>query len=192
MRHSRRIARVGVPVLIAALAVVVPASTLAVSGPPGVPPGANVPTRGDDVLEGTRAGDLIAGRGGNDTISGLAGPDFLLGQGGNDTLFGDEGRDQLFGGVGDDILEGGAANDVLVGGPGMDSLNGGDGNDRLRGGRDADTLIGGDGNDVLRAAGDGAVDTVDCGDGLDDRAFVDADDQVGDGCETVTIVPAGG
>jgi hypothetical protein len=55
------------------------------------------------------------------------------------------------------------------------------------GGSDADTLNGGPGNDLIRAAGDGAVDTVDCGDGTD-RAVVDPTDVVAPGCEVVVIV----
>ena len=57
----------------------------------------------------------------------------------------------------------------------------------LQGGADADTLNGGPGNDLIIANGDGAVDTIDCGDGDHDRAIVDPTDIVVGGCETIVI-----
>ncbi len=49
-------------------------------------------------------------------------------------------------------------------------------------------LLGGHGNDRIHAAGDGAIDTIDCGTGRD-RAVVDPTDVVVPGtCEAVVIV----
>ncbi|MFN8519471.1 MAG: hypothetical protein U0667_08820 [Chloroflexota bacterium] len=71
-------------------------------------------------------------------------------------------------------------------------MNGDGGRDRLVGGKDSDILNGGDGNDHIQAAGDGAIDTIDCGEGYD-RAIVDPTDVVVGGCEVVvTIHPARG
>ena len=39
----------------------------------------------------------------------------------------------------------------------------------------------------IHADGDGAIDTIDCGDGDHDRAIVDPTDVVVGGCETIVI-----
>ncbi|MBI5104791.1 MAG: hypothetical protein HZB46_07380, partial [Solirubrobacterales bacterium] len=81
--------------------------------------------------------------------------------------------DRLRGGADSDRLEGGGRDDDLRGDAGDDVLVGGNGRDRLRGGS---------GNDSIRARGDGAVDTVDCGSGRQDRVLRDTRDRV-KGCE---------
>src|SRR3954454_3314114 len=103
-------------------------------------------------------------------------------------LAGGDGRDELVNrGIGGATLSGDAGTDVLV----LDSslrgstADGGIGNDTLQGGVGADTLTGGGGADTIVSAGDGEIDTVDCGSGVD-IAYADADDDVTH-CETVVI-----
>jgi Ca2+-binding RTX toxin-like protein len=76
---------------------------------------------GNLTVNGTAAGDFLAGQEGNDTINGLAGNDQLFGSLGNDTIFGGIGDDRLEGGLGDDLLNGGAGNDLGFGGAGFDT-----------------------------------------------------------------------
>jgi Ca2+-binding RTX toxin-like protein len=84
-------------------------------------------------------------------------------------------------------LSGNANNDVIA----LDSIlrgstaDGGTGNDTLQGGVGADTLAGGGGSDAIVSAGDGEIDTVDCGPGLH-IVFADTDDDVSH-CEIVQI-----
>jgi len=66
---------------------------------------------GDDILFGTRSGDLIYGDDGVDMIVGGS-----QASDGNDTLFGGAGEDILVGWHGDDQLDGGADDDVLISG----------------------------------------------------------------------------
>jgi hypothetical protein len=111
---------------------------------------------------------------GNDKLNGGDGNDSLYGAGGKDTLKGGKGRDKLFGGDG---------NDTLSGEDGKDALDGGRGNDKLSGGKDVNTYKGGDGNDTVNAK-NGKKETVDCGKGTKDSATVDKVDKV-KGCEKV-------
>jgi peptidoglycan/xylan/chitin deacetylase (PgdA/CDA1 family) len=101
--------------------------------------------------------------------------------------------DKLAGTIRSDVLLGLAGNDTLSGKAGADELSGGPGADRLTGGPGADTLLGGPGSDQLRAR-DGSADTVNCGAGGGDHAFVDEVDQVSGSCEDVeglaAILPA--
>jgi hypothetical protein len=119
-------------------------------------------TRGNDLLEGTSAGDLILGRRGNDRI---------FGRGGDDCLEGEGGRDRLFGGSGDDDVEGGAGDDVAEGDSGDDRIEGGGGDDRIDATDGRDRVLGGNGDDRIDAD-DGERDRIDCGRGFD---RVDAD-----------------
>jgi Ca2+-binding RTX toxin-like protein len=129
-------------------------------------------TRGDDTLTGSDKRDLILARAGNDTVHGRGGLDFLFGQSGNDSLYGDDGADRLWGGSEDDLLDGGSGPDWLWGGVGADRLFGGEGNDRL-----------------FAAADDGAGDTLDCGEHMDDhdRAVLRPGDTAVD-CERVRVL----
>ncbi|WP_322110970.1 calcium-binding protein [Steroidobacter gossypii] len=83
---------------------------------------------------------LIEGSSAGEQLAGYETRDLLLGQGGADTLFGMAGNDQLEGGDGDDYLSGGngtsagSGDDVLIGGAGNDVLVGEDGDDQLSGG----------------------------------------------------------
>jgi Ca2+-binding RTX toxin-like protein len=147
-----------------------------VSGPG--PPG---PTVGNDLLNGTAAGETLCGLAGNDTINGL---------GGNDTLFGDacgkKAKPVFFALVttdGNDTLSGGGGNDTLYGAGGNDKLNGGKGNDKLVGGPGKNGYSGGAGNDTVSAR-NGKKETVNCGSGKKDKATVDKKDKT-KGCETV-------
>ena len=101
----------------------------------------------------------------------------IYGTNGNDhNLAGGIGNELIFGRRGDDKVYGGFGNDLLMGGPGRDHLDGGPDNDTIYdddGGHDV--LLGGDGADVLYAA-DGVQDSVDCGAGASDVAYVDAKD----------------
>jgi peptidoglycan/xylan/chitin deacetylase (PgdA/CDA1 family) len=97
------------------------------------------------------------GSSGPDTLTGTSAADRVSGLGGADTLSGRGGADRLLGGAGAD---------KLVGGPGADRLLGGPGNDRL-------------------LARDGRPDTVNCGPGAADLAFVDDSDRVSPSCERV-------
>jgi Ca2+-binding RTX toxin-like protein len=109
---------------------------------------------------GTRNNDVIRGTGENDTMYGLSGDDQLFGRGDPDELYGGKGSDNL------------------RGGPDGDELYGGTGND---------DLFGGGGNDYINSADSSRPDLVDCGDGINDRAVVDDEDNVFD-CEDVQTV----
>ena len=106
--------------------------------------------RGDDVLIGNSAANVLTGNDGNDT---------LLGRDGNDTLNGGNALDNLDGGAGNDTLNGGNSADTLYGGDGNDTLNGGNDQDVLDGGAGNDSLNGGNGKDVY-VFGDAGTDTI--------------------------------
>ena len=152
-----------------ALAALAPVSAIAADHPSNRADNI-VGTQGDDVIDSKGGRDIMHGRRGNDTLSGGAKGDTLFGDSGNDTLNGNTGDDRLYGGNGDD------------------TLNGGDGDDRLTGGKGVDTLNGGPGDDVIRSHSDKAIDTIDCGDGTADVAYVDPTDVIVGGCETVHVV----
>jgi Ca2+-binding RTX toxin-like protein len=95
---------------------------------------------------------------------------------GNDTLTaGPNGRNRLHGGLGNDTVNGGPSRDFLWGGFGIDTENGGDG------------------NDVLHAlAPDGQVDTLDCGPGDRDVAYLrSGEHDVTVNCEVVRTLSVG-
>ena len=101
----------------------------------------------------------------------------------------------LWGGNGNDTLNAGnSGRNVLHGGKGDDTVNGGPGRDRLYGGPGVDSESGGDGNDVLHSLfPDGQVDSLDCGPGDHDVAWVRAGepDTVAN-CEIVKTVSTSG
>jgi len=167
MDGKRRVGALAVLTLV--LGTMVPVSALAADHPTNRADNI-VGTAGDDVINSKGGRDIMHGRKGNDTLSGGANGDFLFGGAGNDTLNGNDGSDKLSGGRGDDTLNGGEGDDTLTGGKGADTLNGGGGNDRIR------------------AHSDGAVDTIDCGDGEADVAIVDVTDVIVGGCETIVVV----
>lgn len=78
--------------------------------------------RGDDIVRGNLAANILSGNAGHDRLSGAGGDDVLSGGSGNDTLLGGAGLDLLSGGTGNDRLDGGAGRDRLVGGAGADNF----------------------------------------------------------------------
>ncbi len=106
----------------------------------------------DQVIDGTAAGEQLAGSSGKDLIKGLAGNDQLFGMSGNDTLQGGDGDDYLAGGSGNGA---GSGNDRLEGGAGNDTLAGEDGNDTLIGGAGDDSYVYTSGQDVIDNTGAG-------------------------------------
>ncbi|MBM6405353.1 hypothetical protein JQN72_13995 [Phycicoccus sp. CSK15P-2] len=104
---------------------------------------------------GTAGNDKHIGTDSADVLRGADGADELHGRKGKDTLYGGNGHDELYGENGADVLRGGRGNDELYGGPGADELH----------------------------ADDMQKDTVICGDGGGDVAYVDYKDFVGATCE---------
>ena len=70
--------------------------------------------RGDDVIFGNTANNVVNGFYGDDLLFGNDGNDTLNGSAGNDLLRGDRGNDRLIGGLGADIIVGGLGNDTFV------------------------------------------------------------------------------
>ncbi len=166
-----------------------------------------------ETLNGTIAGDRMAGYGGDDIIRGLndddcihggSGADRLAGGPDQDRLLGSSGNDRLNGGTDRDTLFGQSGRDRLVGGFGRDRLYGGSNNDRLSGGGHGDRLFGERGNDRIHAGGAGdGPNRVDAGPGNDvinvrnkhrdhvlcgagrDRVVADRSDRL-NGCERVS------
>ena len=184
----------------------------------GSPPGEGADTLdGVEALSGTINDDVFTGDGnanilllqsgaGGDIGSGGGGADILVGQSGKQTLGGEAGNDPIIGSADGDVLSGGPDDDSLNGGPGddtgdysssgagvtVDLSNGaaqatGQGTDTLSG---IDNLIGTSQTDVL--TGDGAVNTINAGDGTDDivrgLAGNDVLDGGGDAGDTVSYV----
>jgi hypothetical protein len=139
--------------------------------------------RSADIVRAGGGADCVSGGRGVDRLSGQAGPDRLNGNRSADRLFGGPGRDLLIGGPGNDGLAGRGGRDRLIGGRGPDRLNGGGGNDLLRAGGGTNRLVGNAGNDRLFSR-NGLEDKVSCGRG-NDRAVVDAEDNVLGDCEVV-------
>lgn len=106
----------------------------------------------DQVIQGTAAGEQLAGSAGKDLIEGLGGADTLFGMGGNDTLRGGDGNDYLSGGNGSGS---GSGDDRLEGGLGNDTLRGEDGSNVLIGGTGDDQYVYGGGIDVIDNTGGG-------------------------------------
>ena len=78
---------------------------------------------GNDLIEGSEAGDQIAAGSGNDSVSGFGGDDLIIGGGGNDSLNGGSGLDHFF-----------ASSEAA----GLAGPVGSDGNDTIDGGLDDD------------------------------------------------------
>ena len=111
----------------------------------------------------------------------------IVGSPDKDTLIGTWRGEVIFGLAEDDLIYGGPGADRIFGGPGADRIRGGFGPDTIRGGLGADRISGGPGNDLIFVAGDGAIDTVSCGDGRQDLVIVDQDDVVDIDCEFVWV-----
>lgn len=97
---------------------------------------------GDDIFVGSENGDNASGGGGSDTLNGNGGNDHLAGEAGSDTIDGGSGDDFLYSGFRTTLYDTGT---------------------------ELDTLYGGDGNDWIYA---GYGDTVDGGNGIQDRLFI--------------------
>lgn len=119
----------------------------------------NVPGGFDTLVEGTAAGEQLAGGQERDLVRGLAGNDTLFGMGGNDQIEGGDGNDYLSGGNGS---QSGSGDDILIGGIGSDVLDGEDGDDQLTGGA---------GDDKYYYRANGGVDVIDNSGGGFDGAF---------------------
>lgn len=78
----------------------------------------------------------------------------------------------MYGGTGSDTLGGGYGNDRIYGQDGNDTIRGGSAPDTIDGGPGRDIIDAENGNDVIRAA-DGDFDSISCGPGQSDTAFVD-------------------
>ncbi|WP_417662826.1 calcium-binding protein [Pseudomonas sp.] len=121
----------------------------------------NVPGGFDTLVEGTAAGEQLAGGQERDLLRGLAGNDTLFGMSGDDQIEGGEGNDYLSGGNGS---QSGSGNDILIGGIGNDVLDGEDGDDQLTGGT---------GDDQYYYRANGGVDVIDnTGGGFDGAFFI--------------------
>ena len=156
-----------------------------------VDPATDIPTTGNDFINGTAGNDFIDALSGDDTIAADAGNDTLIGGPGNDSLGGGAGLDTVdyfapgvavvvdlangtaldgFGGT--DVLsnvegaDGSIANDTLIGDLNANSFFGDDGDDSIEGGDGDDFLSGGDGNDML-FGGKGDFDALSGGAGND-------------------------
>jgi Ca2+-binding RTX toxin-like protein len=104
-----------------------------------------------------------------------------------DELDGTPRADTIFGLGGPDVIHAGFGSDRVFAGAGDDKVRGGYGADTIRGGPGADRIASGPGNDLVLAAGDGAIDTILCGDGRQDLAIVDPDDVVASDCEFIWV-----
>ncbi|AGI23743.1 HlyJ hemolysin-like protein [Pseudomonas sp. ATCC 13867] len=121
----------------------------------------DVPAGFDALVEGTAAGEQLAGGQARDLLRGLAGNDTVFGMGGNDQIEGGDGNDYLSGGNGS---QSGSGDDILIGGIGDDVLDGEDGDDQLTGGA---------GDDKYYYRANGGVDVIDnSGVGFDGAFFI--------------------
>ena len=154
-------------------------------------------------VDGAGGSDLLIGdANGLATITGGAADDRVFGRGAGVDLSGDGGADLVVSDANNATLSGGNGADTLVAtkNAAAGHMNGDAGSDLLT----ADgvpmpilggwTFDGGAGNDVIEATGDGSTpDTVICGPGGADTAYVDASDVVGADCEyVVTGAPPAG
>lgn len=134
---------------------------------------------GSDVIDGQGDNDLLFGALGDDYLKGGSGDDYIVGSWSayhsfanvgdlNDKLYGEAGRDELYGGPGDDNLDGGFDDDVISGGEGADTILGGNGNDRIFHGYSDSNADAKQDSNVDLVESDGAIDKIDCGQGLDE------------------------
>ena len=173
----------------------------AVSGSAGLLHASGGP--GDDALGGGPGGSTLNGDAGEDMLFGGSGADDAQGGAGSDTMsyagqtagttvtLDDAAGDGSAGSKNDNVhsdvedVVGGTGPDVLTGSGGPNRLLGGGGADVIDGGPGPDFLLGGAGDDQLHSH-DGAVDSVQCGDGGADQAEGDQIDRVAD-CESTAL-----
>ena len=134
-----------------------------------------------NVIRGTQNAEVLVGSNHRDLVLAFAGSDQISAGGARDIVY------VIWGGDGSDTITGGNGRNQLHGGNGDDSVTGGPGRDRLWVGAGTDTENGGDGNDVLHALfPDGQVDTLDCGPGDHDIAWIRAGEpDIVTNCEVV-------
>ena len=123
-------------------------------------------------------------------VHGDADDDLLVTSAGGNVITGDAGNDVIAPLSGFGSASGGSGADTIVT-PAIGSrfwtINGGAGADTIRTSAGSDTVTGGDGNDVIDVSGDpGTPDSVNCGNGRYDTVYADADDLIGDDCESVS------
>lgn len=125
--------------------------------------------------EGSDGADRIIGRDTRDVILPGAGDDRVRARGGHDRVDTAYGRDFVDAGPGNDVVHTHGNDDRLIGGTGVDHLLPGDGED---------VVSAGPGRDAVVTNGDGRVDRIRCGTGLD---IVQADraDRVARDCEVI-------
>jgi hypothetical protein len=109
------------------------------------------------------------------TITGTNRPDTLIGTTRADQISALRAGDYIDGMQGDDALHGNQGNDKVVGRGGKD---------RIAGGLHSDAQLGGSANDTIGAA-DGYEDSVDCGTGTNDTAYIDVALDTSENCENV-------
>lgn len=112
-------------------------------------------------------GGICKGTDGDDTMIGTKGHDTMIGKNGSDVMVGRGDNDEMHGGFGAEKMDGRKGNDLMRGGGGPDEISGGPG---------TDTIEGETGNDTIHVDGDGVRDSVSCGIGPKDTAFVDVAD----------------
>jgi Ca2+-binding RTX toxin-like protein/uncharacterized protein YjiK len=133
---------------------------------------------GNDIVNGGKLDDQVAGDNGEDTLRGGEGNDTLDGGGWQDRLEGGDGNDTLFGGGSGDIFVGGLGDDHMDGGSSVDKVDytaaaavtvdllagtaTGDGNDTLV---DIETVLGSAFNDSI--TGNTAANTLEGNNGSD-------------------------
>lgn len=159
----------------------------------------DVPSPGNDNLNGTVGDDAINSLAGDDTLIGLGGDDSLIGNDGNDIAIGGLGADFLRGGGGDDTLQGNDGDDDIAGGAGQDDVLAGDGADNIKGNGGADILRGNAGADDIRAGsgadevlGGNGADIITGNGGDDDLRGNGGRDQISGGVGADTIKGGGG
>jgi Ca2+-binding RTX toxin-like protein len=161
----------------AALFLLAGAVVLAVAA--GVAFAATVNCQVEVVCVGTNGPDKLLGTDSPDRMEALQGDDVLRGFSGRDQLVGDradrpddppDGNDQLYGNLGRDFLTGEGGSDLLKGGPRRDEIDVHD-NFNLVTNPGEDTVFGGFGDDDITRAEDGFKDTIDCGEGSQDRVL---------------------
>ncbi len=136
---------------------------------------------GDDKIFSFEHASEVHGDADDDLLVTSAGGSVITGDAGNDVIAPLSGYGSASGGSGADTIVTPAAGSMSW------TINAGAGADTIRAAAGSDTVTGGDGNDVIDVSGDwGTPDSVSCGNGRYDTVYADADDVMGDDCETVS------
>jgi Ca2+-binding RTX toxin-like protein len=147
-------------------------------------------------VSGVTAAEVVSCKGGSvlcygtandDTITGTAKRNYIVARAGNDRVSGGAGDDEVRGGGGRDQIHGGLGNDLIIGGNGVDWLDGDTGEDEIYAGAGDDFVISVEPEDCLAGCVLPEPDFVDCGDGEEDHAYIDALDTA-ENCEEVQVV----